>query len=400
MHRCGWILVLLFGIFTTANSHALCYIDRCDTEGEALAAAMAGCETRRLGDIYYYSAWPGSVSECRTLTVHRPDGSGIVAAYDCFVLFVGFFARCSWIGDNPTWQSVINYSLSLSVYSFSQPSCRVSGLTVSPSSVVPQGTAGNNTANVVITLTSPAPASGCKGRVRVEPVEFSGGHNHDGNRKDHTGSLDHTVFTLSSGESTASVTYTSGEVGGQEKIIVEMLDGNGNVSSTKQTTVDVKVEGLQPLGAFVSYQLTGSREAHPTNHYGTASTVTNIGGVADDYYIEAGELLGINDMSLVWGGLFDIGPPPASNVFWYAPHTSHRKGTSVDIDLCALSTIPNDPNPQTCVVAYDENDAPIYHTCTTNNYVCVPADEIVRLCRKNGNAIMANELTHHCEFPQ
>jgi hypothetical protein len=37
-------------------------------------------------------------------------------------------------------------------------------------------------------------------------------------------------------------------------------------------------------------------------------------------------------MSLIWGGLFDIGPPPSNSAFWSPPHRSHRIGTSVDID--------------------------------------------------------------------
>lgn len=285
--------------------------------------------------------------------------------------------------------------------------CALTGVTLTPSSVVPQKTTGITTANVAVSLANPAPSGGCTGRLRVEPVENSGGHQHNENRQNHTGrsSLNAQTYDnpisiyIPAGEITSAATYSSGEVSGTERIIAEILDG-GNIISSAAGTVDVKVPDLQPLGGFISYQLTGARDAHPANHYGTASTVTNIGRVADAFYIANGELLGINDMSLVWGGLFDIGPPPSSNVFWYTPHTSHRKGTSVDIDLCALSTIPNDPNPQTCVIAYDENDNPIYRTCDAQNYVCVPADMIVTLCLENGNATMANELTHHCEFPQ
>jgi hypothetical protein len=279
-----------------------------------------------------------------------------------------------------------------------QSSCNLSGLTISPSEIWPTRTEDGifTQATIGIALTNPAPSSGCEVRLRIEPVEGSGGHNHVGNRTTHTGSVDPDSVIFVPGESIVNnIVYNSGEVAGTERIIAEVLDGNGSVSSTQSVSVDVKVPDLVSLGGFISYQLVGSLDAHPANHYGTASTVTNAGNVADAYYVATGELLGINDMSLVWGGLFDI------NGDWSTPHGSHRKGMSVDIDLCALSTIPNDPNPKTCVVAYDaESDDPIYHTCSEKNYVCVPADRISTFCSEKGNGSMANELTHHCEFPQ
>lgn len=302
------------------------------------------------------------------------------------------------------------YTFSSLVIQYASQPCGLAastGVIMAPSTVVPQKTPGLTTANAVVTLLNPAPAGGCNGRLRVEPVEYSGGHQHGESRQDHTGRLslnaqtyDNPIsFYIPEGQITTAATYSSGDVSGTETIIAEMLDG-GNVASSATAAIDVRVSDLQLLAPFVSYRLTGATDAHPANHYGTLSTVANIGRVGDAFYIATGELLGINDMSLVWGGLFDIGPPPSSNLFWSPPHLSHRRGTSADIDLCALSTIPNNPNPQTCVIAYDENDLPIYHTCNALNYICVPADTILTLCLQNGNGIMANELSHHCEFPQ
>ncbi len=41
--------------------------------------------------------------------------------------------------------------------------------------------------------------------------------------------------------------------------------------------------------------------------------------------------MGINDMSLISGGLFDV------NHDWKPPHNLHRIGRSVDIDRCATA---------------------------------------------------------------
>jgi len=60
--------------------------------------------------------------------------------------------------------------------------------------------------------------------------------------------------------------------------------------------------------------------------------MTKISSLAEDYSLvtlllnRRIESLGVNDMSLVNGGLFDI------DADWDTPHNLHRSGTSVDID--------------------------------------------------------------------
>jgi hypothetical protein len=92
------------------------------------------------------------------------------------------------------------------------------------------------------------------------------------------------------------------------------------------------VPDLMPLDSLSWYNLTGSTSSHSANHYGTSSTNIAVYNMAFDYYYfyEPNTMLGINDMSLPWGGLFDIGPPYGS--FWSSPHGLHRAGKSVDID--------------------------------------------------------------------
>lgn len=238
----------------------------------------------------------------------------------------------AWHTDDPTCGD--QKDIQITVVS----SCNLSGLTVSPSEVWPARTEDGifTQATVGISLANPAPASGCEVRLRVEPVDGSGGHNHDGNRSAHTGTVDSNIVDFVPGESILNVMYNSGEVSGTERIIAESLDGNGSVTSTQSISVDVKVPDLVSLGGFMSYQLVGSLDAHPANHYGLISTVTAIGNVADQYYIETGALLGINDMSLQWGGLFDIcGIWSPSGTCSNAPnggHRLHRMGMSVDIN--------------------------------------------------------------------
>ena len=81
-------------------------------------------------------------------------------------------------------------------------------------------------------------------------------------------------------------------------------------------------------------RLTGQLPQHPDNHWGTVTSLNNTQLVALDYFAGFGATLGVNDLSLRQGGLFDI----ASS--WQTPHLSHRKGTSVDFDGTACL----DPN--------------------------------------------------------
>ncbi len=91
---------------------------------------------------------------------------------------------------------------------------------------------------------------------------------------------------------------------------------------------------LFPLPEGPGYQLVGSwnggsngvTSQHTLNHFGTAGLDIAIAATALEYFTETGGVLGINDMSLPLGGLFDI----FNN--WKPDHHLHRLGTSVDIN--------------------------------------------------------------------
>lgn len=106
---------------------------------------------------------------------------------------------------------------------------------------------------------------------------------------------------------------------------------------------DVKYRGLtnyrdtitsSPLMTDIGWRHT----KHPDNHYGTSGLQTAITRTVSDYYNEFGcyetppdrnhrgwQKVGINDMSLEYGGVFDI------KYNWRGPHYSHHKGNAVDI---------------------------------------------------------------------
>jgi hypothetical protein len=104
-------------------------------------------------------------------------------------------------------------------------------------------------------------------------------------------------------------------------------------TTTVSFVLCVQVAQFTELGADTSYDLTGTTPEHPSpnNHYGTARLLTALPQLARDFLqVYPGVKLGYNDMSLPWGGVFDVGknwvgcPSPPG-------HYGHRVGTSVDV---------------------------------------------------------------------
>ena len=91
------------------------------------------------------------------------------------------------------------------------------------------------------------------------------------------------------------------------------------------------LEELPPSGDG-SYSLTGSygspgvTSKHSQNHWAAPGTIKAIQDFAGDYFdATTGVSIEINDISLPWGGKFDV----FNN--WQGDHKLHRVGTSVDI---------------------------------------------------------------------
>jgi hypothetical protein len=144
------------------------------------------------------------------------------------------------------------------------------------------------------------------------------------------------------------VEYEASEVGGEEEIIVSSSRAQANA----KVKIAVRVGGLKNLANISSnfWRLTGNKGRtnynkcpgtliqHLENHYGTDFLVDSLQVAVFDFFRWSktpeggGEylVLGINDMSLAMGGLFDI----CGN--WQPGHTFHRVGASVDIDRTAV----------------------------------------------------------------
>lgn len=158
----------------------------------------------------------------------------------------------------------------------------------------------------------------------------SGGHDHhDDSRPQGTlepisGSTGDTGFAF-------TTVYTAREVAGVTEVGVTGRTPSGG-SIFGGFTIGVRVAGLEELAEGENYDLVGSfgepgvTSQHIGNHYGTPALNAMLVRLADDHAAAfPGEVLQYNDMSLVGGGLFDLG----NN--WVRPHRDHRFGRNLDL---------------------------------------------------------------------
>ena len=106
--------------------------------------------------------------------------------------------------------------------------------------------------------------------------------------------------------------------------------------NTATAPVNVKVNNLITIpGSPALYALTDSTGVigsisgkHTDNHYLTSAAISRLKALALLYTtsVNPNAILYLNDASLVWGGLFDVGSTP-----WMSPHAKHDRGMSIDI---------------------------------------------------------------------
>lgn len=228
-------------------------------------------------------------------------------------------------------------------------------LDLSRPQVYPSGTSGDPSTTIKVTAeyTDGTPVDdGYPLMVSARAIENSGGHEHSGQRpsgefnngscrsSSSTGCMEPEISGTTTGGK-LEVNYKSSKFGGIEKITAVSKKHPKVQSVSKDLTV--RVPGMGPLGGNQYWRLTGSSDTtstkkckgekirHSKNHMATFSTAIRVAMLATAYYEKKKGRLGINDMSLPLGGLFDI----CSD--WEKPHGLHRVGKSVDIDRSAQS---------------------------------------------------------------
>jgi hypothetical protein len=187
-------------------------------------------------------------------------------------------------------------------------------------------------------------------RLSTNYVDTTGGHDHDttrhvrrsennsnfgyfltGRSAKHRWPLD----TVTTPEGKFPATYHASIFGDSMRIIVVSNDPQKKVFLWDSITIVEKVDSLELLPEGADYDLIGGTRQHhgppvnteDNNHYAADSTIHRLQRLAKTWHSEfSGEpMLQINDISLPFGGKFDVKGK------WEGAHDLHRLGKSADI---------------------------------------------------------------------
>jgi hypothetical protein len=192
----------------------------------------------------------------------------------------------------------------------------------------------------IVTDKNGQPKAGVNVSVSTGVTPYTGGHSqNDGRPKGKLvatqGNPVSAVSTVGGGAAISGVTDKSGVVwftfGAEEASGEHTITANCTGCKAPATaTVKAEIQGLMKLGddntCTTSYCLQGGKTLHPDNHYFALAALIQVWKLANAYEKEYGEVLKINDSSLIKGGLYDY----QNN--WNTPHKGHRKGIVVDIN--------------------------------------------------------------------
>lgn len=209
----------------------------------------------------------------------------------------------------------------------------------------PQQTGGIDSATVTVTVTRGGqPLENIPVDLDARAVDSSGGHAHTAGRP--AGFFgDSDGMTDSNG--VYSTKFFSHWFGGEEWIVAS----SSQLQYRDSVKMTIKVPGLQSLPAGINYVKIGGTCTHygpsdnpevpsscrvPDNNHSAAQIVRDSLPLMANVWVDSLEqdTLFINDISLPFGGIFDI------DGTWAPPHTTHGQGLEVDIRTELLSVNP------------------------------------------------------------
>lgn len=180
----------------------------------------------------------------------------------------------------------------------------------------------------------------------------SGGHDHGTSDRPRGGvgnvgtcASDDTCWSWDSPANNGVVVFNLNPTETSGKYIISATCGGCSNTETAKVNVKVKeaqADDLKPIPASSLYALQDSSgtiigaipHKHEDNHHLTAAAVVKLKDLANAYnaIINPGKILYLNDASLEWGGLFDVG-----STQWKSPHKGHRHGVEIDIRAAAAA---------------------------------------------------------------
>jgi hypothetical protein len=182
----------------------------------------------------------------------------------------------------------------------------------------------------------------------MHPKQLTGGHCHANGLRPTTSPAQ--VDAVTNDVGTFAFYLQMPEVSGVLNMVAYSTDSQCGFNTARDTlyTMCVKVPGLTDLppgdGYFRSNGGPDNETRHPWFHFGTQATIDAIRTLAKEVSVRVPEAsdIEINDMSLEWGGRFDIilristcsnGHTYTFGDDWRAPHCGHALGKTVDVKM-------------------------------------------------------------------
>lgn len=167
--------------------------------------------------------------------------------------------------------------------------------------------------------------AGTRFTLRLERVPGSGGHVQSGHRgTGPVGTLSAYSGTIPS-QGSFKIVLKAPEVSGEIRTIARI----GAIEDSGLTRV--RIQGLQELPDIPEIERVGFMSPHPKAHYGHPALIAALVRVAKKFHAKFKKPLPVNDISLPWGGLFDI------DYNWKPDHKFHRDGKTVDVRSKTMS---------------------------------------------------------------
>jgi hypothetical protein len=174
---------------------------------------------------------------------------------------------------------------------------------------------------------------GCVPFVYNGYYQYTGGHVHDDpSHAVAANGFYGRITTAPNGGTGLFVTFTASRTGEREWIDVCAT----TCSTTDAIVRDTALHLLYPGGNHVNI---GDKPWHPLNHWATAGMIAAIMGITQEYaynfnQAQGYDKVGVNDIGIDYGGVFDICVAQAncgSGVTpWRSPHVRHDLGKAVD----------------------------------------------------------------------
>ncbi len=165
---------------------------------------------------------------------------------------------------------------------------------------------------------------------QVVVLPYSGNHDHHDSGRP-PGRMD-PQYTQTDSRGRAVSTFWSTDVAGIHTVLASSPCG----TDSGDIWVMWNNPYLTALPNHPDYDKVGVQPEHTSPFYGTDSVVYKLQQIAMRFRQQTGSRMCVNDMSLPWGGRFDLGPRYGGSFWFTPPHAEHQRGINVDIPFSCL----------------------------------------------------------------